>query len=276
METPVLEPLDAIGLLPDDEIDLAEAALQLARIDTPDADWQAARRHLSALVRDAAAMVQEAEHITAQERAAALSHLLAIRHDYRGDRETYEAPDNANLIHVTERRRGLPVALGIVWIHVARAIGWDVAGIDFPGHFMIVLGGTGSQLVVDVFAGGAVADARALRRMLKMVEGQQAELRLGMLKPMTNRAVLLRLRNNIRTRHVRAGDTAAALACTLDMLRFAPDTALLWHDAALMHQQMDQVAAALRCHERFLALAPGGAAAQQAQDAINALRSRLN
>ena len=44
--TPMLEPrdaLEAIGNLPDTEIDIGNAALQFARIDAPDADWQAAR-----------------------------------------------------------------------------------------------------------------------------------------------------------------------------------------------------------------------------------------
>ncbi len=35
--------LEAIGQLPDIEIDIADAALQLARVDAPDADWEAAR-----------------------------------------------------------------------------------------------------------------------------------------------------------------------------------------------------------------------------------------
>ena len=48
--------LEAIGLLPDTEIDIGDAALQLARIDAPDADWQAARAHLSELARDAVAL----------------------------------------------------------------------------------------------------------------------------------------------------------------------------------------------------------------------------
>ncbi len=45
--------LEAIGLLPDTEIDIGDAALQLARVDAPDADWQAARAHLSDMARDA-------------------------------------------------------------------------------------------------------------------------------------------------------------------------------------------------------------------------------
>ena len=36
------------------------------------------------------------------------------------------------------------------------------------------------------------------------------------------------------------------------MLRVAPDHATLWREAALMHQRLDQVGAALRCFERFL------------------------
>ena len=44
--------LEAIGVLPDTEIDIGDAALQLARVDAPDADWQMARAHLSDLARD--------------------------------------------------------------------------------------------------------------------------------------------------------------------------------------------------------------------------------
>ena len=45
--------LEAIGQLPDGEIDIADAALQLARIDAPEADWEGARAHLSELARAA-------------------------------------------------------------------------------------------------------------------------------------------------------------------------------------------------------------------------------
>jgi regulator of sirC expression with transglutaminase-like and TPR domain len=67
--------------------------------------------------------------------------------------------------------------------------------------------------------------ASALRRLLKSIEGPRAELRPGLLAPMSARAVLLRLQNNIRLRRIAAGDAAGALTCTEDMLRFAPDAA---------------------------------------------------
>ena len=45
--------LAAIGQLADAEIDIGNAALQLARVDAPDADWKAAARHLSDLAQGA-------------------------------------------------------------------------------------------------------------------------------------------------------------------------------------------------------------------------------
>ena len=42
---------------------------------------------------------------------------------YRGDEETYDDLDNANLMRVIERRKGLPVALGILYLYAARSQG---------------------------------------------------------------------------------------------------------------------------------------------------------
>ena len=130
--------------------------------------------------------------------------------------------------------------------------------------------------MLDIFAGGTPLDARALRRLLKAAEGPRAELRADLLAPMTVRAVLLRLQNNIKMRRFGGGDVAGALSCAEDMLRFAPDTAALWREAGLLHQRLDQVAAALRCYERFLLLMPQGEAAAQTRNTVEQLRSRLN
>lgn len=135
--------LDAIGQIPDVEIDIGEAALQFARIDEPDANWTAARAHLSELAREMAGTGRGITDLEA--RASVLTRLLAGRHGYHGDELTYDDPANANLIRVIERRQGIPVALGVIWLHACRAIGWPAHGVDFPGHFLIALAGKGSQ-----------------------------------------------------------------------------------------------------------------------------------
>ncbi len=199
--------LEAIGALPDAEIDIADAALQLARVDAPEANWRAARAHLSVLAREAVAMAAAIDPADVAAQAAALADLLGRRHGYAGDVETYDDLANANLIRVIERRRGLPVALGILWLHAARAAGWAAFGIDHPGHFLIGIAAGVAAVLVDPFGGGRHVPAEAP------------------LPAMPVRAVLLRLQNNIRLRRAAAGDIGGALACAGDMLRFAPDAA---------------------------------------------------
>jgi regulator of sirC expression with transglutaminase-like and TPR domain len=268
-----LAALDAIGRLPEEEIDILAAAIELGRAQMPAPAVAAAQAHGSELARAAAAMSDDG---TAVGRAAALTALLVDHHGYRGDSDTYEDPRNANLVAVLQRRRGLPVALGIVWIHAAGAAGWTAYGIDFPGHFLLGLSGAADSIILDVFSGGTPCDARDLRAMVKRIEGPKAELRPELLRPMGNRAILLRLQNNIKLRRLQAGDTWGALASNGTMLRIAPDAAPLWNDAALLHQRLGELREAVRCYERLLELLPDGADARHTRDALAELRARLN
>jgi regulator of sirC expression with transglutaminase-like and TPR domain len=268
--------LTAIGQLADSEIDIGNAALQLARVDAPDSDWKAAARHLSDLAHGAVqrALSMHGEDLPA--RAAMLADLLAGEFGYEGDLESYDDPANANLIRVIERRRGLPVALGVIWLHAARAAGWGSHGVDFPQHFLVALEGHKTQVVLDVFHGGQVMSARELRALLKQVEGESAELRPGLLQPMSTRRVLLRLQNNIMTRRLESGDLRGGLRCTEDMLLIAPDQAELWRQAGIMNQRLEQVAAARDCYQRFLELVPEGSVANGVRTQLDILKSMLN
>jgi regulator of sirC expression with transglutaminase-like and TPR domain len=271
--------LDAVGQLPDSEIEIGVAALQLARIDAPEANWQAGRGFLSSLAQQAmqAALANSAADAgDGEQRRLVLAGLVHHRLGFRGDSQSYDDLSNANLLHVIERRRGLPVALGLLWLHAADALGWEAYGIDFPGHFLLALRGDAGPVVIDVFDGGTRLEAREMRALVKRVEGEKAELKPGMLTAMTNRAVLLRLQNNIKLRRLRAGDMQAALTCTEDMLRFSPEHAGLWREAGLMNQRLERIGAAIAALERAVALAPADPASIRLRELIDELRNRLN
>ncbi|WP_149537059.1 SirB1 family protein [Siccirubricoccus phaeus] len=271
--------LEAAGTLPDAELDLGAVALQLARIDAPEADWRGAAAQLTSLAQAAVAAAtadQEADAGDAERRRAALAEVIHARFGFAGDSRNYEDLANANLIRVVERKLGLPVALGIIWLHAAEAAGWAAHGIDFPGHFLLAIEGRSGQAIVDVFDGGTGLSAPDLRILIKRIEGERAELRPGLLRPMDKRQVLLRLQNNIKLRRLRSGDMAGALACTEDMLRLAPDAVVLWREAGLMNQRLDRISAALSCLERSLELEPEGEAARRIRLVMEELRQRLN
>jgi regulator of sirC expression with transglutaminase-like and TPR domain len=278
-ETEARAAISAAGQLPDAELDIAAVALQFARLDAPEADWRAAAASLSKIARravEAAAADPAADGGDTARRAAALARVLHEEFGFRGDAETYDDMANANLIRVLERRQGLPVALGILWLHAADAAGWGAHGLDFPGHFLLGLQDPRGQLVLDVFAGGATLAAPQLRALIKRVEGPKAELRPGLLAPMGKRGVLLRLQNNIKLRRLRAQDLQAALTSAEDMLRLAPDHAGLWREAGLMQHRLERIGAAIASLDRSLQLDPSGEAAARIRGLVEELRNRLN
>lgn len=250
--------LEAAGRLPDDEIDLLATALQFARIDRPDLDPAPAQAFVSEMVGEAiAAMRNEGEG-----RLAAMGGIAAVlhrRHGFEGDRDDYDNPDNANLLAVLQRRRGLPVALGLLWVHLAEAAGAECHGLDLPGHFLLAFGRPGDRVICDAFDGGRLV---AIER-----PGLAVPARLREAVPMTKRAILLRLQNNIRVRRAQAGESESALACLLDMLRLAPEAAALWLDAAAWQEAAGETDAAwqslghlerLAVHDEALAHAAQG------------------
>jgi regulator of sirC expression with transglutaminase-like and TPR domain len=271
--------LDATGQLPDDELDIGAIALQFARIDAPKADWRATAAQLSAIARravDLAGADEAADRGDPERRRLVLVRLLHEECGLLGDSETYDDMANANLIHVLERRRGLPVALGVVWLHAAEAAGWGAHGVNTPGHFLLALEHARGQLILDVFDGGRHLQAQDLRRILKLREGDHAELRPGALAPMTKRDVLLRLQNNIKLRRLQAKDLEGALDGTRDMLRLAPRHAGLWREAGLIEHKLERIGAALQSLDKALEIEPRGDEAARIRSLVEELRNRLN
>ncbi len=285
------EALAAIGMLPDGEIDPAPAALQLARLDAGGTDWDAASSHLSVLARDAAAVGAVMSGRAPEARIGALAGLIHAHHGYRGDSDTYDDLDNANLIRVIERRRGLPVALGVLWLHCIRAAGWDGHGIDFPGHFLVSLvvpapfprgagrsEATGQnarsrqprRLLIDPFNNGAVVGSADLLPMLQHLGAGDAELHPGMTRPMAVRDVLLRLQRNLVQRRLAAHELQAALRSLEGMLLIAPEVMTNWLQAAELSHQLGHAVQAVRCLERVVAAAPGSDVARRAQARLDA------
>lgn len=255
---------------------LADLALIFARLDAPKADWRRARKHLSQLARESAELSYSAGR-GAQDQAEALAALLGCRHDYSGDYETYDDLRNVNLIHITERRRGMPVGLGIIWLHCAEVAGWDCYGINFPGHFVLGLDGEGERAVLDVFSGGRLLEEEDLSGMLARLSEGRREPRLPHPEDrMSKREVLIRLQANIAFRREEGGDLDGALVCREDMLRIAPTDIGLWQQTAALHQRMGQIASAIQCMGRVVELIPPGEDADRARAAMRRLRSSLN
>jgi regulator of sirC expression with transglutaminase-like and TPR domain len=257
---------------------IGEAALALASFERPRVGLARYRQHLAALARDvgrhSGAKVHSEGDLAA--RAQALNEIILLKHGYSGDELTYDDLQNANLMRVVDRRKGLPVALGILYLHAARAQGWDSVGLGFPGHFLVRLTEGAERLILDPFHGGRVCDAAALRELLKAMAGQEVELSPNHYAPVTDRDVLLRLQNNLKSRLLQAGRFERALGVVETMLLLAPDLAELWHEAGLLHARLGNMRAGANALEQFILRAPESTARHQAAALLQQLKSKLN
>jgi regulator of sirC expression with transglutaminase-like and TPR domain len=194
---------------------------------------------------------------------------------YQGDTLTYEDLQNANLMRVIDRRKGLPVALGILYIHAARAQGWDMAGLAFPGHFLVRLAEPGGRVILDPFHGGKVRVAAELRELLKAIAGNAAELMPAHYTEVSDRDILLRLQNNLKLRLLESRQAEKALAVISGMMLFAPDQPALWREAGLVNAELGNLRAAIDALERFLALATDETARHHTALFLQKLKARL-
>lgn len=269
--------LRRLGGQADAEIELAEAALWLAALDRPRVGLERYHHHLSLLARDTAELALErGTGDSLAGRAAALNAAIRERHGYRGDRRTYDDLQNANLMRVIDRRKGLPVALGILYIHAARAQGWTIEGLNFPGHFLLRLESGAERAILDPFEAGALRDARELRDILRRVAGPEAELRPEHTAAVSNRGILLRLRNNIKQRLLLEQKTQDALAVLESMLMVAPDQAAHWLEAGLLNAQLGNLRAAVMALENVLELDASSGEMHQAAQLLQSLKTRIN
>jgi regulator of sirC expression with transglutaminase-like and TPR domain len=253
---------------------IGEAALALASFERPRVALARYRQHLDAIARDVGRHADSAGDLAV--RAQALNEIILLKHGYTGDELTYDDVQNANLMRVVDRRKGLPVALGILYLHAARAQGWDSVGLAFPGHFLIRLGDGPERLILDPFHNGRSCDAASLRVLLKAMAGQDVELTPELYAPVSDRDVLLRLQNNIKSRLMQAGRVEPALRIVQTMLLLAPDLAELWHEAGVLNARLGNMRAAVEALQEFIVRAPEGSARHQAAALLQQLRSKLN
>ena len=256
----LMKQLEDWGKLPAEGIPLAEAALVLGALNHPDLSLDRYRTHIDKLAQETAESFREilatSAEDTAMSRVNALREVMAGRHEYTGDTETYDDLQNGDLIRVIERRRGLPITLAILYLHAARAQGWTAHGLNIPGHFVIRIDHGGERLIADPFRGCQILQAADLRRDLKRALGPNAELSAQYYEPASNRAILIRLQNNIKIRQIESEDYEGALLTVEAMRALDPDEYRLLLDAGVLYARTRQLEAAIRTLESYITLAP--------------------
>jgi len=264
-----LEYLRALGEAGEGPHDIARAALMLSILDHKQASLDPYLAHLALIEND---MRREAPMFArVNDGARALAMLMHDRLGYEGERGSrYNDPRNADLVSVIDRRRGLPVALGILYMHAARAGGMTAQGLNTQGHFVIRIAHRHDDLTLDPFNSGMIVDRE---HMPAELQGGDA----GLAQPVSDTDVLLRLQNNLKLRALENGKPDRALEVTNRMILIAPRRPDLWFDSARINEAMGVLGAARKSYERCLEISrPGEPLHNEAAISLANIKRRLN
>lgn len=256
------------GTLPEADVDLAESALALALLFLPGLKPDRFRQHLRKMgeqvKEDFQARLRLKEPDTLATKVAALRKVVHEQQGYQGDTETYDDIQNANLIRVIERRRGLPVALGILYLVVAERAGWQMDGLNFPGHFLVRMEDEGERIILDPFQLGKEMHAPDLRQLLKSIAGQNAELSHEFYTAVGKRDMLVRLQNNLKKRLIDLEEYAQAVIVVEAMEALAPDEYRTLFDKGVLYAKLGQRRQAITAFEAYIEKTPDAREKQQA------------
>ena len=246
---------DLQRLLASEPVDLARAALVIARLEYPALDDRRTLEALDALGSRAAARVAGLATHSLSGRVAEINRFLYRDEGFSGNREHYDDYRNSLLNVVVERRTGIPISLALVYMRVARMAGLDAVGVAFPGHFLVrATGPDGACLILDPFDEGTPLDDAACRALFARHLGDDAPFDRRLLEPCSSRQFVARMLNNLKRTYIELRSFVRAREVTDLLLAVDPTLLSELRDRGLLAYHLDDFPAALRDLEDYLRL----------------------
>jgi regulator of sirC expression with transglutaminase-like and TPR domain len=257
---------------PEEQIDLARAALYLAQEEYPDLDPD---EYLNAL---------DMMAVEVEERLPLERYPLRIIHtinqylfedlEFRGNIANYYEPENGFLNQVIDRRVGIPITLSLIYLEIAKRIDFPMVGIGMPGHFLIRPTVGDMQVFVDAFNQGEVMFTEDCQERLNQIYGRPVELRPEFLQAVDAQHFLARILMNLKAIYIQRGDLTRTLAVIERILMLFPEAPMEQRDRGLLYYQSGRWTEASQDLENYLAQMPTAEDASAVRELLRRIESR--
>lgn len=269
---PTLREFSAAVRGPDAEIDLARAALILAKAEHPALDVGAYLDRLDGLARRARSPRATDDALARLHR---LRECLFEEESFAGNTEDYADPRNSYLDEVLDRRLGIPISLSLVLIEVGQRVGLDLEGIGLPGHFIAGARIGGEHVLLDPFHGGAILTVDGCRDVVARALGQPVELVAEHFAPVTRRQFLTRMLTNLKVGYWRREQWDKAVGVVDRLLVLNPTAGGERRDRGVAWARQGELARGIADWERYLTEFPGAPDREQVRKELRRLRQRI-
>ena len=264
---------------PEEDIDLAEAALVIAAHEYPGLDVNAYLARIAEMAETLKGRLRR--DISPTDALITLNRYLFEELGFSGNTADYYDPRNSYLNEVLDRRLGIPITLSLLCIEVGRRIGLALHGVSFPGHFLVKCVVRDGVVVIDPYARGASLSLDDLQQRLRALRGDTPppDMVQHMLAAAGRKDILVRLLRNLKSNYLERRDLARALAAADRIIELVPRAADEYRDRAGIYLDLECFRAALSDFRDYLMLKPGAddsAVVQRRVVELQQFAARLN
>lgn len=133
---------------------LEKAVFTLARFDNPTLRAKEYRQKLDQFAERVATDVQYS--LSETQKMHKVLDLVFADLEFSGSTTDYYSPDNSYLNKVMDRRKGLPISLGLIVLFIARRLDLPFRGVSMPIHFMLMYKADQEEILIDPFDHGKI------------------------------------------------------------------------------------------------------------------------
>jgi regulator of sirC expression with transglutaminase-like and TPR domain len=212
----------------------------------------------------------------ARQSIAALNEVLFGQEDFRGNTDDYYDPRNSFLNEVLDRKLGIPITLSLVYMEVARRVGFPLVGVGMPGHFLLKhYDVEGRSLLIDPFDAGAIVSAYECRARFEGVHQGQLEWKPEYLVTVSSRQMLTRILNNLRSIYMASRNLRKALAIIDMILAIYPRSPEDVKQRALIRFATGSLRGSLNDLEDYMKMSPDAPDNEEVRETALAIRRSI-
>lgn len=227
--------------VPDEEIDLARAALLIAATEYPGLSVE---RELFRIDEIAEGIAPRMDDDTPLYQLNTLSEYLFDELKFAGNHTNYYDPRNSFLNDVIERRVGIPITLSLLYIEVGKRLGVPLLGIGMPGHF-IVRHRDESDVFADPFHGGILLSEDECAQRVKQVTQGALIWDRSYLQPVRSREFIARMLRNLKVIYLQRRNYERVLATIDRVIALLPQDAVEFRDRGVVNYRLGNYTDAL-------------------------------